>query len=595
MYLQYWPSGIFAPLLPCPMLDLRGTSPMMNQERYAVGVRILYLGLLAVLALGAVASGFAQVSSAAAQSQVGPSQRVQLEGELEILYQDFKAQGRLSYSLKLADGTRVPLHFVKQPPTHLLTGDHVRANGQLSGGSLTLYSGSTSLTKTTTTSNAKPGPPPPSIPVPYTFGAQSTLVMLVNFQDDAFEPYTSAGAQNMFFVTANNFFMENSNGQTSLTGAVVGWYTIPVSVTTCDMSQFATDAQNAAVAAGVNLSSYTRYVYAFPLNACGFGGASDVGGNPSESWINGTTGPGGTILNIEVIDHELGHAFGLLHSHLYDCGTTATICSSPNIVEYGDLLATMGVPQTASAHYNAFQKERLGWLNYAASPSIQTVTTSGTYTINPYELGGSGPNALKILKSTDSTTGAKTWYYLEARQAVGFDAFLTNPIYYTQNETTGVLFHIGTDGDANTGDLLDMTPATPTSTGWFDPSLVAGQGFQDSAAGVTFTPTAVSSTGTTVQITFGSCISANPSVSVSPSQSQYVTSGTAVNFTVTVTDNDTSSCAPATFNLGGSVPSGWAANWNAAGVSLSPGKSGSATLTVTSPTGTADGSYIVGV
>src|SRR5450759_1508842 len=110
MYLQYWPSGIFAPLLPCPMLDLRGTSPMMNQERYAVGVRILYLGLLAVLALGAVSSGFAQVSSAASQSQVGPSQRVQLEGELEIIHQDFKdGHGRFVYSLKLADGTRVPL------------------------------------------------------------------------------------------------------------------------------------------------------------------------------------------------------------------------------------------------------------------------------------------------------------------------------------------------------------------------------------------------------------------------------------------------------------------------------------------------------
>src|SRR5450756_2366005 len=95
-------------------------------------------------------------------------------------------------------------------------------------------------------------------------------------------------------------------------------------------------------------------------------------------------------------------------THLDDCGTTATICSSPTIVEYGDILDTMGVPQTASAHYNAFQKERLGWLNYAASPSIQTVTTSGTYTINPYELGGSGPNALKILKSTDSTTVSYT-------------------------------------------------------------------------------------------------------------------------------------------------------------------------------------------
>src|SRR5450759_1831169 len=279
---------------------------------------VVLLGSTAVL--GQTNPQGQETPAATAQSQFGPSQRVQLEGELEILYQDFKAQGRLSYSLKLADGTRVPLHFVKQPPTHLLTGDHVRANGQLSGGSLTLYSGSTSLPKTTTTSNAKPGPPPPpSIPVPNTFGAQSVLVILVNFQDDAVEPYTIADAQNMFFGTANSFVMENSYGQTSLTGAVVGWYTIPDSVTTCNTSQIATDAQSAATAAGVNLANYTRFVYMFPQdNACGFGGASNVGGNPSQSWINGTTGPGGTTLDTHIIDHELGHAFGLWHSHLYD-------------------------------------------------------------------------------------------------------------------------------------------------------------------------------------------------------------------------------------------------------------------------------------
>jgi hypothetical protein len=538
--------------------------------------------------------------AAAAQSQVGANQGqgVQLEGELEIIHQDFEdGRSRYLYSLKQSDGTRVPLQFAKEPPTHLLTGDHVRANGQPSGGSLLLYSGSTNLAKTTTTVGDATGTSTTSsIPVPNTFGAQSTLVILVNFQDYAVQPYAIADAQNMFFGTANNFFVESSYGQTSITGDVVGWYTIPDSITTCDAYKIATDAQSAAVAAGANLSNYTRYVYAFPYNSvCGWAGASNVGGKPSQSWINYDT------LQLHVIDHELGHAFGLWHSHLLDCGASATIGTNCAINDYGDIVDVMGASAPWSPHYNAFQKERLGWLNYGASPSIHTVQTSGTYTINPYELGGPGPNALKILKSTDPTTGTKTWYYLEARQAVGFDAFLTDGTCeqcYTQNETTGVLFHIGTDNDGNSSDMLDMTPATQSYAWWFDPSLVVGQSFQDSTAGVTFAPTAVSSTGATVQITMNgssSCIAANPSVNVSPSQSQYVTSGTAVNFTVSVKDNDNSSCAPASFNLGDVLPPVWSGVWGTTALSLSPGKSGSATLTVTSPVGTADGSYSIGV
>src|SRR5437763_6272925 len=197
---------------------------------------IFSLGTLAFPAAGqeAPAGQPGAALAAAAQSGVGPDQGVQLEGELEIIHQDFKdGRGRYLYSLKLSDGTRVQLHFVKKPPTHLLTGDHVRADGQLSNGSLLLYSGSTNVKKTTggstTTSTS-------STPVPYTFGAQSTLVILVNFQDDVVEPYMATDVQSAFFTIANSFITENSYGQASLTGAVVGWYTIPDSVTTCNTS-----------------------------------------------------------------------------------------------------------------------------------------------------------------------------------------------------------------------------------------------------------------------------------------------------------------------------------------------------------------------
>lgn len=464
---------------------------MTNPELNAVCGRMRDLGLLAVLVFVALSSGFAQGTSTATQPATGPSKHVQLEGELEILNKDFKDHAEVSYTLKTTDGKRIAMRFAKQPPTHLLTGDHIQAEGDLSNNTLVLYSGSNVKTGgnggTTSTSSS-------TGPLPYTFGAQYTLVVLVNFQDDAVQPYTISDAQAMYSGSVNDFFAENSYGQASIVPTVVGWYTIPDSVTTCNLSQIATDAQNAAVAAGTNLSNYTRYVYMFPQNnACGFAGSSYVGGNPSQSWINGSS------LTIDVLNHELGHSFGLWHSHSLDCGTSATICSSGTVVEYGDRLDVMGTSQTASPDYNAFQKERLGWLNSGALPAITTVTSSGTYTITSYE-NGSGPNALKVLKSTDPTTGSKTWYYLEARQAVGFDAFLTNPVYYSQNETSGILFHIGTDNDGNSSKLLDMTPSTSTTSGWWDASLVTGQSFTDSAGGVVFTVMSVSGSSATVQI-----------------------------------------------------------------------------------------------
>lgn len=498
--------------------------PRIHGRAFLLTVLLLVGSRMSIGQNGAVIAG----SAPAAQSQV------QLDGKLEILHQDFKdGRGRYLYFLKRPDGTRVPLQFTKNPPTHLLTGANVRATGQRSGRSLVLYSGaagSTSLTATTSSATTTS-----STPVPNTFGAQSTAVILVNFQDNPVQPYSVAAAQSMFFGTVNNFILENSYGQTSLTGDVVGWFTIPESITTCNMAQIASDAQSAAAASGTNLSQYSRYVYVFPFNSvCGFAGSSYVGGNPSQSWINEDA------LDSHIIAHELGHAFGLWHAHLLDCGTSASICSGGMLVEYGDPLDVMGVPQTAAPEYNAFQKERLGWLNYGGSPSIQTITNSGTYTISPLEQGGAGPDALKILKSTDPTTGVKTWYYLESRQALGADAFLSSSTYYTQNETTGVLFHVGTDGDGNTSDLIDMTPVTSTSTGWLDASLVAGQSFQDSAAGVTITTESVNSGSAVVNIQFaagasGTTTQSSGTLTVATNQAVY-SPGQTVSMTATATN-----------------------------------------------------------
>src|SRR6266568_539602 len=115
----------------------------------AIFASLLLLGSTLVFAHNVKDSDLADDPAVAAQLQAGQGQPAQLEGALEIVHQDFKdGHGRFVFTLKQADGTRVPLKFAKHPPTHLLTGDHIRANGQLLGGNLLLYSGNTNVSKT---------------------------------------------------------------------------------------------------------------------------------------------------------------------------------------------------------------------------------------------------------------------------------------------------------------------------------------------------------------------------------------------------------------------------------------------------------------
>lgn len=549
--------------------------------------------ILTIVLLFSNTSSPAQTSDtdrpAAAQSPGGASQNVQLEGQLEIVQQDFKdGHGRLVYSLKLADDTRVPLHFANQAPRHLLTGDHVRANGQLSGGTLILYSGNTSLTAQPTTGS----PTNPAAPLSNTFGAQSTLVILVNFQDaPANQPWTPAQIQSEVFGASgmSGFVQEASYGQTWLTGDVYGWYTLPVSSATCDTNQIATDANNAASAAGANLAAYARFVYVFPYNSvCGWAGAATIGGNPSQSWVNG----GGTTtntLNLGIFAHEMGHNLGLYHSHGLDCGLV-TLSGQCTVWEYFDGMDVMGSGQ---GHYNSFQKARLGWLDYGSSPPITVAAVSGTYTLAPYEPTDSNNKALKVLKFTNPTNGLSYYYYIEYRQALGFDSFISTML--GQNITNGVVIHLVQDGTPNSSDLLDMNPSS-SGFDWSIAALTAGASYSDPDAGVTITTQSVGSDATvSLNITQPGCVRALPTISISPPQAGPVPAGTTVNYSVTVTDNDSSSCGASTFNLQPSVVYGWTYNLSSSQLTLNSGANSSTNLSVTSASNSNNGPNPVGV
>jgi len=490
--------------------------------------------------------------------QVYVEEEVETEGTLEVLHEDRDPGSRYLYFLEAVAG-RFSLHFAADPPTHLETGSQVRVRGVRAGGVLALTSSSSVE--------------PLISVVPNSFGAQKTILILVAFQDKPTPPYTVSTAQSVM-TTTSNFYWENPYQQTWLTGVVngsaaadvYGWFTIAQDSTVCDYNKTASLAEQAATAAGANLSAYSRRVYAFPNNACTWWGLGTVGGNPSKAWINGS-------FQLRVVGHEMGHGLGLYHSHSMSCDL-ATCTTS----EYGNNWDIMGA---TSGHFNAFQKERLGWLDYGSSPPIVTAQGSGDYWLDPYETLGAGSKALAVLKSTDAT-GKRTWYYLENRQKLGFDGSLA----------AGVVVTTGAESSANSSYLFDLAPTTST----FDALLDVGQSYYDGAAGVTLATLSADSSGALVRVDFGplACIPGAPTVALAPSGTVWVSPGSTVSYTVTVTNADNSGCSASSFNLAATVPSGSTAFGNDS-LTISPGASGSTTLQVTSPSTATGGFYTVSV
>ena len=479
---------------------------------------------------------------------------LEVEGTLEVLHADGGPRSGHYWALATPLGV-FSLHWAGPEPKGRLTGDRVRVRGLRVGLALALGAGELV--------------PVAAAPLPSTLGGQSTLVILVNFADDPVEPYTAAYADSVIFGTTSDFYRENSFDQTWLTGAVRGWYTISESSTACDYNKISSLANQAATADGVNLAAYPRRVYAFPSNACGWWGLGTVGGNPSRAWINGS-------LELAVAGHEIGHNLGLYHSHALECGSV-TLGGSCSSIEYGDTLDIMG---TGANHFNAPQKERLGWLGWGASPPITDASLSGTYTLSPYETEAAGAKALRIPRAAGGAL------YVELRRPVGFDADLAG----NSNVENGVVVHWAAGPDDIY--LLDMTPA---SSAWWDPALAVGQTFIDAA--LTITPLWVNGTGAGVAVTVGEipCTAAAPTVTIAPAGTVWAAPGDSPSYSVSVRNNDGAGCGETAFALSLSAPAGVAGELAPASVTVAPGATASTTLTVDVPAALADGLYQLGV
>lgn len=500
--------------------------------------------------------------------------REEIKGELEVISECDDYEGRTDYFLK-TENERIRIYSTNPLEEEFLTGSKIQVKGLRLNDAMVVES--ENFQKESANIEAV------NSVLPNTFGEQKLLVLLVNFQNNQTQPYTVDQVNNLIFNDTNtssvtSYYREASFGQTWFTGDTFGWLTLNMT-DGCDYTRIASNAKSAAQNAGVNLSAYQRFMYIYPASGCGYSGLGTLGGN--EAWINGT-------VTRQNISHELGHNLGLNHARFMDCGS-AVLGNNCSIIEYGHILDTEG---GGSGHFHAFHKERLGWLNYANSPPIVEVTQSGNYSIAPYSSNtGSLPKALKILRSVD-VSGRKTWYYIEQRRNYGFDSGISG----NWNLMNGVMVNLNQEQNSEENYMLDMTPETASRS---DPALTVNRTYTDDEIGISFTPLSVTSSGATINVSFGSstpapCALANPTISVSPSATQWIGAGGAASYTVSVTNNNSGNCANTSFNVQPTLPVGWSAFDASPVLNINSGATASTTVQVFSSGSTSDGFYTVG-
>lgn len=522
----------------------------------------LFGATLVTIWLGFAVTAFAQ--------NIPQGTPVQIMGDLEVLiFEDFENQrSTMRYLVRDAVSNRLlELKFNRKPARHLSTGQRVWVRGQRINDTIWVEA----LQEETDSNLSTPQVAELPIVVPE---ERRAVVLMVDLLDaSASSNYTLEQiAENMWTGTrsVDGLYRDASLDQLSfpadsdgdLAPDVFGPFSIDYSGASCDFYDWALAAENAAQAAGVDLSLYQHRVFVLPhfseLPACSWSGVANVGcGSFCRVWITEGESP-------MVFAHELGHNLGLAHA-----GTDPENDGQMNLT-YGDYSDPMGLSRKWH-RFNAPHIDQMGW--YTDSPwSTLTVMASGTYDLTAIGIDPSFASAPQILKIEKPDSGE--FYYLSLRQPVGYDDSLAST--YTQ----GVNIH--------------RYQGSGYGYSYFITSLNDGESFIDEANLISVTQLTHTSDYLTIDVALdgvvgGNCTTATPTVAISPSDI-LVQPGQVVSYTATMINNDVGDCGVTTFDL---TYQGTPVSWlSTPTLTLGPGESGSSNLTVDTA-GLMDGTYMM--
>jgi gametolysin peptidase M11 len=400
---------------------------------------------LLALATVALAALVFPVSMSAASSDTA------LEGTLELLHGETTDTSGATYEYHLRTKTeRVKLHFKGNAPEGFVNGATIRIKGHREGANLVALDGATGAQVLASS--------------PGWSGQRKVAVILVNFSNNASQPFTRAFASGILFTNPNSvraYYAEQSHGAVSLTGTAFDWVQIPYSNATCQPQVWEGAAKAALKARGVDLSTYTNFMFLFPqTNACPWRGMGYLPG--ATTWINGAP-------TLRTSAHELGHNFGVHHASSLRCtsnGIRVALSSTCTVSEYGDPFSTMGAsPNRHSTNLALVQ------MGYIGATSTQTIVAGGTYTLTQASAGG-GVRILGIPR------GDGSWIYLEYRRPYGtyFDNFSSS-----DPGVKGVSIKLG--GSWSTITQTRLIDTVPSTTTFADAPLRLGMSFRDYVSG----------------------------------------------------------------------------------------------------------------
>lgn len=383
---------------------------------------------------------------------------------------------------------------------------------------------------------------------PVVSGDQRTLVIATNFSDSALTCSTTDIKSRLFGTGASvdQILRQSSRDATSVSGDVVGPFTIPYSASgSCDYYAWSAAADAAAKAAGIDISRYTRISYATPRNSsCSWAGIANVGGSaPTRSWVThcGVTG---------LYAHEISHNLRFHHA------------STPSS-EYGDNSDPMGYSNTVLM--NAANRVMAGWL---PASNVVDAGASGSYTIGSLSGADLGIPQVVRLRKTDTNE----YYYLSLRQSEGLDSGMSSAYKnaISVHRASGTL-------PSKTVLLAVVQP---------------GQSWTDAVNGIGITTQSVGTGSATVSIAMAgpTCSRAAPTVSLAPA-AQSGAPGSAVRYSVSITNRDSSACSSSIFAFGQALPTGFSGSFGSASISLAPGASANVDWSVASASSATDGSY----